>query len=242
MRISVITTTFRRPEMLRRCIESVRAQTHGDVEHIVVSDGFHAPTEEVVAELLDSKDHRFEFIAHLWEGQAVAFNYGLRKATGDLVTLLNDDDTLAPDWCAAAAAHMAGCNCILAYADCEWTYDWVKWTPHPHPSKVTFEETTVEQKIAGVGGCLRAEAIKAEGGLRHILGHNEDWDLQLRLLRHGKACYVPNALSYRYTVHPLSKSLADRGGMKLSRRRLQEMVAKGEYRHQEPCWCGGRWR
>lgn len=44
MKVAVVTPYYKeRPEILRRCVESVREQTHGDVLHYLVADGHPQP-------------------------------------------------------------------------------------------------------------------------------------------------------------------------------------------------------
>ena len=107
--ISVIIPTYNRTRLLMdRAIPSLLAQTIPDWECLVVGDGTE-PETVVEMESLVSLDHRFRFwnLAHdtypAEQGGAwglyglTALNFGLDWARGDWVSVLNDDDELAPD-------------------------------------------------------------------------------------------------------------------------------------------------
>jgi len=92
--LSVVVPTYRRPELLRRCLDSLRAQ---DVERdrfevVVVDDGSGDSTAQVL--------NMFDVIGVVQaenRGPAAARNVGLATATGELVLFLDDDVAAAPD-------------------------------------------------------------------------------------------------------------------------------------------------
>lgn len=96
MKISVVTPTWQRHDLLlERCLPSVYAQTI-PVEHVVVSDGpdpvlrgLLAHTDIVYAEVAEHADDDCNYGAR-------ARNRGLEVATGDLVAYLDDDNAFRP--------------------------------------------------------------------------------------------------------------------------------------------------
>jgi glycosyltransferase involved in cell wall biosynthesis len=114
-RVSVITATYNRSEVLRYAIESVRRQTYPDWELIVVGD---ACTDDSQA-LVDSfDDARLRFVnrtEHCGE-QSGPNDDGLALARGDLVAYLNHDDLWFPDHLASLTAHLDELRADLVYA------------------------------------------------------------------------------------------------------------------------------
>jgi glycosyltransferase involved in cell wall biosynthesis len=92
--VSVVIPTRARPQLLRRAMLSVLAQTMTRLEIIVVLDGQDAVTAKVVHDL---NDPRITLIAldHI-AGGAEARNIGVRKARGRYIALLDDDDEWLP--------------------------------------------------------------------------------------------------------------------------------------------------
>lgn len=93
--VSVIITTYNRPNLLQRAIESVLRQTYQDWECIVVDDASDEPVRGIVDSYADS---RFRYYRHDEnKGLSAARNTGLRLAEGAMIAYLDDDDEWLPD-------------------------------------------------------------------------------------------------------------------------------------------------
>jgi O-antigen biosynthesis protein len=118
MKFSVVTTVCDPPvDVLHECLESVRHQTHTDLEHVVVDDA--SQSTEVCALLDDAAraDSRIAVIRRPTRGGIVAAgNDGLAAATGEFVALVDHDDVLARDALATMRRAMTA-ECDLAYSD-----------------------------------------------------------------------------------------------------------------------------
>lgn len=90
MKISIITTTFNSSATIMDCLESVRVQAEKDVEHIVV-DG--ASTDGTLNILEQQKDIIDKIISEPDKGIYDGMNKGLLVATGEIIGILNADDT-----------------------------------------------------------------------------------------------------------------------------------------------------
>jgi glycosyltransferase involved in cell wall biosynthesis len=101
-RISVITATLNRGAMLRRAIESVLAQGPDGVEHIIV-DGV---SRDGTLEMLREYPH-LTVISEPDRGVYDAWNKGLRRASGELICILNSDDEIPPGAFAQARATLS---------------------------------------------------------------------------------------------------------------------------------------
>lgn len=95
--LSIIVPTFRRPQILRKCLDCIAAQTYKDLEVIVVSDG----PDEKTAEMMMNLEWPFElqYFAIPKSQQGVCRNRGFEKARGEYVMFIGDDDFLAVDAC-----------------------------------------------------------------------------------------------------------------------------------------------
>ena len=95
--VSVVVPTRNRADLLRRCLESLAAQTHHAVEVLVVDDGSDEPTRARYATLCPTLGARLRWVlpAHPHApatGPAAARNRALRIATGAFVAFCDDDD------------------------------------------------------------------------------------------------------------------------------------------------------
>lgn len=93
MKVSVIITTFNRANLLRRAIESVLAQEYKDFELIVLDNNSKDDTENIVKKFNDS---RILYVKHKPLGISEARNLGVRRARGEYVGFLDDDDKWLP--------------------------------------------------------------------------------------------------------------------------------------------------
>lgn len=91
--MTVVVPTYNRAELLKICLQSVLAQTHSNLEVIVVDDGSSDTTPQVLSEI---KDPRLRTVRHDRQGAQVARNRGLAEATGDFISFLDDDDLWHP--------------------------------------------------------------------------------------------------------------------------------------------------
>lgn len=102
VRVSVVVTTRHRPELLRRALRSLLAQTYTEWEAVVVDDGDLERASEVRDVLDQLGDPRLRLIeAHGGHGPGAARNAGLDAATGELIAYLDDDNVMFPVWLAA---------------------------------------------------------------------------------------------------------------------------------------------
>ena len=89
-RISAIVATKDRPELLRRCVDSILANDHDDFELVIV-DQSRAPADL-------PGDTRVRHIRSAVKGKSAALNLGVRAARGAILAFTDDDCTAPPTW------------------------------------------------------------------------------------------------------------------------------------------------
>lgn len=96
--ITTIIPTYRRPELLRRAIESVLSQTYPHFQVCIYDNASGDETAEVVAEYA-KKDPRVKYHCHAENiGGLKNFNYGLEQVDTPFFSLLSDDDFVLPEF------------------------------------------------------------------------------------------------------------------------------------------------
>ena len=120
MRISVITIAYNSENCIGRTIESVLAQSYTDVEYLII-DGASKDGTVAVAEsyrvALEEKGITYRVYSEPDGGIYDAMNKGIRLATGDVIGILNSDDTYEPETLATVAETFAETDCELMFAD-----------------------------------------------------------------------------------------------------------------------------
>ena len=92
--VSVVIPTYKRYAYLDLTLKSILAQTHGNLEVLVVADGDDGETKEIVENQKDPRA-RYLYVNHAGF-PAVPRNKGLRQAKGDLLAFCDDDDLWYP--------------------------------------------------------------------------------------------------------------------------------------------------
>ena len=196
MKVSVITVSFNSARTIGDTLASVAAQTHPDIEHLVI-DGASSDGTAGIVRRLGTRVTRL--VSEPDKGIYDAMNKGLALATGDLVGFLNADDLYADDGAVGAiveAANRSGAKVLygdLVYVRANNLQSTVRvwrskpfvpnglrlgWMP-PHPTLYVQRET-----INALGGFNTAYRIAA------------DYDFVLRCFgnRHMSTCYLPRVL------------------------------------------------
>jgi glycosyltransferase involved in cell wall biosynthesis len=108
MKVSLIITTYNRPDALAAVLESVRRQVHPPDETIVVDDGSDGRTAAVVRYF----DAGLPRLKHLWQPHegfrpARMRNWGILEAAGEYIVLVDGDVVLHPRFVGDHAARAA---------------------------------------------------------------------------------------------------------------------------------------
>ncbi|MBS0342102.1 MAG: glycosyltransferase family 2 protein [Proteobacteria bacterium] len=117
--MTVITAHGGNP-LLARCVESVAAQSHGNIQHLVVSDGPHAWQDaQAVARRHAQRGHidlvqlPYPTGTNGWYGHRI-YGAGTFLAKGEYLAFLDDDNALAP-------THIAECLAVCRQGR-QWSY------------------------------------------------------------------------------------------------------------------------
>ena len=144
-RVTVVTATYNWATVLPFCIASVRSQTFGDFQHLVIGDGCTDESAEVVMAAADG-DPRIRWVnlatntGHQWGPNSE----GIRLADSDLIAYLGHDDLWVPTHLEHLVAALDAPDVGLAHSSTllvhpnsgpapfpepGWTYDPPEWIP-----------------------------------------------------------------------------------------------------------------
>jgi len=89
MKVSIITVVYNGASTIAEAVESVLSQDYPDLEYIVIDGG----SKDDTLSILKSYEHGISvLVSEPDKGIYDAMNKGLRRATGDLIGILNADD------------------------------------------------------------------------------------------------------------------------------------------------------
>jgi hypothetical protein len=216
--VSAIVPAYNAARTLDETLRSVRAQTHRNLEILVVDDGSVDATVEIALAHARS-DARVHLIRQRNGGVAAARNTGILAASASLVAPVDADDIWAP---AKIDRQVAA---ITANPKATLCYTW--WACIDHESRVTgyggrhtahgqaLEEMCRTNLVGnGSGALMRKDAVLAAGlydfNLRARAAQGcEDYKLYLALAAAGDVEVVPEFLTgYRTLPNNMSSDVA----------------------------------
>lgn len=110
--VSIITVVFNAAATIERTIQSVLSQSYGNIEYIIIDGGSTDGTLDVIDKYRD----RFAYFVSEPDGGIYdAMNKGIRKATGDIIGLLNADDWYEPGAIQSVADAFTGDDVDIVY-------------------------------------------------------------------------------------------------------------------------------
>lgn len=182
-KVSIITPTYNRTDMLGQAIQSVLDQDFTAWELIVVDDGSRDPTREIVAGFTDP---RIRYIYQENKGLPGARNTGIRNARGQYIAFLDSDDLFLshklmeetatldrrPDLGLVACGHLEVDRELRVLREVR------PWQSHPQLNLTTWL-LTCPLVVSTV--LVRREWLERVGLFDEQMRYVEDWDLWLRL-------------------------------------------------------------
>lgn len=122
MVVSVIVATYRREQSLLDALESITKQTYKNIEIIVVDDNadevWNKKVEKIIKKII--KTHSVIYIKNkVNKGSAETRNIGVRRANGEYITFLDDDDIYLPNKIKNQVKHMIKVRSDFSITDLE---------------------------------------------------------------------------------------------------------------------------
>jgi glycosyltransferase involved in cell wall biosynthesis len=210
--VSVITPTYNHERFIAQCIESVLAQTYPNWEMIIVDDGSTDHTASI-AEDYAKKDKRIKVIHQTNKGifrLAETYNKALELAKGELITILEGDDTwyerkleiqadamnqnkdVAVCWGQAVTTGSDNLEIIRTYPPVDSPDS--KWFSNDPPGCI-FQVFLFRNCIPALTMMIRKEALLMSGGFQQSYGLPlVDLPTLYELAFRGKFLFVPQSL------------------------------------------------
>lgn len=95
--ISVIVSVYNTEKYLNQCIQSILKQTYHNLELILVDDG-STDRSLAICTRYQQQDSRVRVFHQANQGVSKARNYGMDVAAGDLITFVDSDDYVMPNY------------------------------------------------------------------------------------------------------------------------------------------------
>jgi GT2 family glycosyltransferase len=230
-RLSVVIPSASRPDLLSRCLASVKQFAPSDTEVVVVDD---ASERGCISEVACTNPNVRVIRLNQRSGFCVAANIGVMSAGADVVELLNDDTEVAPGWAdeplkrfadrnVVAVAPLvlqldpersrAGLPTLIDSAGDDYDYGGFA-TKRYHNSELLTAQADLQhpQPVWGVSASAafyRKESILQAGLFPTTFGaYFEDVDLSHRLKPFGQVWFDPSSVVWHRVSSSYGKSLS----------------------------------
>jgi glycosyltransferase involved in cell wall biosynthesis len=206
-RVTVVMAAYNAAATIESAVASVRGQTLGDFELLVVDDG---STDDTVAVLAGIDEPRLRVIRQANAGPAAARNRALAEARAEYVACIDADDLWVPEklaWQSAALA--AAPTAAVAYgwadvvdADLAYAYSDRRISRDGDVYAALLLSNFI---FSGSNTMIRGSVLDRLGGFDAAMRAVEDWELHVRIARdHPFVCVPRVLLRYRLTEGSLS--------------------------------------
>ena len=216
--LSIITPTYNHRKFIGACIETVLAQTYSHWEQIIIDDGSTDETAEIVSRYNDPRIRYFYQKNQGIEALAHTYNKAIEMAQGDLIAILEGDDTWPTDKLEKMVPAFSNPNVVLAYGEMReidpngkiavGTSDTSR-KRRKLPDGVLFNRPvpTAARYMLTVHGhslipastaVMRRSALETIGGFQYIPNQcYVDFPTFIELVFHGEFFYTPEIVGYR---------------------------------------------
>ena len=199
--VSIIIPTYKRPETLKRSVDSVLSQTYDNVEVVVCDDNgigtdYGLKTAEVMLSYADNP--KVKYVQHeVNKNGSAARNTGFKSCSGEYVMFLDDDDEFLPEKVRAQLDKMES-------LDNDWGAcytDYLKVSEDGSAivakSRETCEGDLLLEELkrnlfiaAGSNLMVRRSVVEEVGGFNESFVRNQDQEFLVKILKKYKLAHV----------------------------------------------------
>ena len=208
--VTAVITTHGRPACVLNAIASLRAETHRDVEIVIVDDGGSFPASAGL-----------RVVRGVGLGVARARNLGLAAARGEFVIFLDDDDVALPHRIATlvrtARRHRASLCFGMTRRVVDGTSEVLESVPTHHVATEAVGFCDLLACAPHVNAVLvRTETLRAIGGFDAGASHFDDWSAWLRIADRSPVMWsvADTVAEWRIHARGLSGDILQNGAMK----------------------------
>lgn len=207
--VSIIVRTCQRPDVLRKALDSIKAQTYANIQAVIVEDGENTSEELLKNEYADL-NYIYEATGQK-AGRAKVGNYAMELAEGEFFNFLDDDDGLFPEHVEVLVKKLIHSNLRAVYSVAEERKITVtSYAPYVYRVKCrsiryrqpfnrmllyTFNYIPIQSIM------FHRSLYKELGGFDESLDNLEDWDLWVRYSTRTNYGFVDQVTSFYHVPY-----------------------------------------
>ena len=182
-KITIVTPTYNREDLLQTTIRSIINQTFKDWELVIVDDGSTDNTEQAIQKYL--QDPRIRYVKKQNSGQAHSLNVGASYAKGEFITFLDSDDEAYSNWLEVVNAHIKEDTSVVCVGAIRKLMDGSKIVEGLSSLKISGRLVRIKFTCGSL--FIKTSIFSALGGYDAELKSNIQTDLGYRLVAYLEA-------------------------------------------------------
>ena len=215
--ISVIVPIYNMEKLMRKCLDSILAQTFREYECLLIDDG-STDSSSAICDEYAAKDSRFKAFHKPNGGLSDARNYGLAKSTGEYTIFFDPDDWVDEDCLKDMYAKAVEANADMVMCDYFNEDSYCRQYSKQTPTSLNHEDLLKDVLIGKIFGYTWNKLLKRDLYSHYQLEYPkgiygcEDQYTICALLKHDiKIAYLPKAFyHYVYVSGSLSRYYDDK--------------------------------
>jgi glycosyltransferase involved in cell wall biosynthesis len=242
--VSVVIPCYKHEKYIERCLDSVASQTYTNIEVVIIDDCSPDGSAREIERLIQRENwqSRFPFSTQFHcfaknQGADCAINYGISKAKGDIIAILNSDDMYHPNRLKLIVNEMQQGGRDFVFSRVQYVDDSDNIVTESHPTARVysqFQKNIKSHKFPTIGFAFLSANVAISTGnfafMRSLFNrvgkfgphpYCHDWDFILRSLIHTEPFYLEQDLYY-YRFH--GKNTFESLGPTISQEELDSLL------------------
>jgi len=199
-KVTVLVPAYNEENVIERTLTSLLSTRYENLEVLVINDGSTDATARVVATFA-KKNKKVKIFTVPNQGKANAANFGLKKATGEIIVAIDADTLVSAHSLPLLVRHFESPEVTAVCGNVEvgnvnstiTLFQAIEYVTSQNFDRRAFSALNCISVVPGALGAWRRKSILEAGGWSHDT-LTEDADLTLTILRRGgKIVYEPHA-------------------------------------------------
>ncbi|MEQ8428671.1 MAG: glycosyltransferase family A protein [Gammaproteobacteria bacterium] len=190
--VTVIIPAYNREKTVTRCLKSAMAQTHANLEILVIDDGSSDSTANLVRDLARSDERVRLIMLEYNKGAQHARNKGIQNARGAWIAFLDSDDYFLCDSVEKRLACAMEENVVVVHSECLVIRknDELKRFNIKPLSGYVYSQLLEGPSPMFQGLLVEKQALQKIGMLDESILSYQEWDTSIRLAREFPFAFV----------------------------------------------------
>lgn len=208
--VSVIIPCYNNAPFIRKCVDSVLAQTYTNLEVLILDDGSDDNPQAPLSDITDPRLHPVITLPH--KGVSQARNVGIQLSKGNYIIFIDGDDWVEPTHIRLLVDGLQNADCSMILMSIDYPD---RQVVEPHLQQLFAQHPLIQRKEFNLlfdnyllsspcNKIYRAEIIKGLNNIQFdpVITYAEDLLFNLIYFQHINTVSLQPHATYHYVKHP----------------------------------------